>query len=367
MKKTTFIYPYLTSYILPVLRGMADSGLVQLDVIYSPPPQGAGYGNHVPFEHPNVSWVQVDEKHPFGNYFGMLQTGILGYLIKTRPDTILLWANPRYLSFWGVLVLGRILGIRIYARGHGLYKKKKISFLQKAIYKTILALSYRYVCYTLGVRDSLLSFVSEENKLIVDYNTLYNDYPVVPSQKNGNEKGVLYIGRVRPGCGIETLIQSIARLNLQEDFKIELHIIGDGPLKDFLVEQAEKFSWIRYYGKIFEQKEIATISHACRMGCIPGIAGLNIVHMLSLSLPILTYSEALWDKGPEHDYIQNQTNGWLDKKPKDVILLAETLCQLWKKTPQEIQSMQEGAFHTYEQLSTPPYHERLLKIMEEMK
>ena len=78
MKRVVFIYPYLTSYILPALQGMAESGRIQLDVIYAPFPSRQGFGEHLPFEHPNVSWIQVEERCLFGNLCGMYQKGKIG-------------------------------------------------------------------------------------------------------------------------------------------------------------------------------------------------------------------------------------------------------------------------------------------------
>ena len=291
MKTFLFIYPYLTSYILPVLQGIAESGRVQLHVVSGDSPSGLGFGAHLPFEHLNVRWIQVEEKCLLGNRLGMYQQGVLTHLIKTKPDVVLIWANPRYLSFWGILILGRMLRMQVYARGHGLFKKKKAGFFHRTMYRAIIALSYRYVCYTQEVKDSLLQLTQQKNKLVVDYNTLYNDSPVCPEEKTGQEKGIFYIGRMRSGCGVEALIQSVVQLNQKENLKIELHIIGDGPIRNFLVEKAKEFSWIKYYGKVFDQKKISDISRQCRLGCVPGFMGLNAVHMLSLSLPVVTHGD----------------------------------------------------------------------------
>lgn len=363
MKTIVFIYPYLTSYILPVLLGMAENKNIKLHVIFGVLPSKQGFGKHRPFEHPNISWIQVDEKHPFGNRFGMYQVGILFHIIKIKPDSILTWADPRHLSFWGILLLGRILKIRVYARGHGLFKKIKVGFFHKIMYRIILALSYRYICYTQGVKDSLLPLTQQKNKLVVDYNTLYNDAPVYPEEKTGQEKGIFYIGRVRSGCGVDALIQSVAQLNQKENLKIELHIIGDGPLGNFLVEKAKEFSWIKYYGKVFDQKKISDISRKCRLGCVPGFMGLNVVHMMSLSLPIITHSQLHLHMGPEPEYIQNNVNGWLMNRSDNIDELTRKIYTVWAIKKHDIQRMQSDAYATYELLSTPPFHERLLQII----
>jgi glycosyltransferase involved in cell wall biosynthesis len=337
---------------------------MQLDVIYCPPPPGEGFGEHLPFEHPNVRWLQVENESPFGKQFGMYQKGVLGYLIKTRPDAILIWANPRYLSFWGVLILGRMLSIPVYPRGHGLFKKKRVSIFYKMMYKLILTLSHKYVCYTPNVKASLLPLVKREERLAVDYNTLHNAHPITPDVKTGQEKGIFYIGRVRPGCGVDVLIQAVEHLNQQEGLDIELQVIGDGPMGDYLREKALQFSWVKYHGKVFDQKKISDISSQCRIGCVPGFMGLNAVHMMSLSLPVVTHAKLDQHMGPEPEYIQHKVNGWLIENPNNTASLVETLRELWQMPVDKFKLMQENAYKTYGDLSRPSYHERLMHILE---
>jgi len=365
VKRIVIISSILTSYILPALQGMAESRRVQLDVIYGPPPSGEGFGKHLPFEHPNASWMQVEERHPFGNRFGMYQKGILGHLIKTHPDAILIWANPRYLSFWAVLVAGRLLGIPVYARGHGLVKEKHQDILHRLMYKLILGLCHKYICYTLSVKESLMPLTKNDKKLVVDFNTLYNDFPVLPDKKNGTEPGIFYLGRVRPKCGVKELIETVNYLNREDFLNIELHIVGSGPLEPFILQEAEKYPWVHYYGEIYDQKRLAAISQNCRFGCVPGFMGLNVVHMMSLSLPVVTHAQLDQHMGPEPEYIQHKKNGWLFERPNDESSLRNALRELWLMPEEDVEIMQENAYRAYEKLSNPPYHERLLRILED--
>ena len=365
MKRVVFIYPYLTSYILPVLLGMAESGQVSIDVVYGPIPSGMGFENQPHPEHPNLSWIQVQEFRPFGNRFSMYQKGVINHILKTRPDSIIIWANPRFISFWGVLIVGKILNIPVFSRGHGIFKKKRVGILNKMMYKLILTLSHRYICYTPEVKTSLTPLVKNLDKLVVDYNTLYNDYPVKPTEKTGLEKGIFYIGRVRGGCGVDILIQAVDQLNQKEDLNIDLHIIGDGPFGGFLQDQAAKFHWLTYHGKIFDQKKISDISRQCRLGCVPGFMGLNVVHMLSLSLPVVTHAQLDKHMGPEPEYVQHEQNGWLLNNPNDLPALTEALRQLWLLPNDKFRVFQENSYKTFLALSNPPFHERLLKILEE--
>lgn len=364
MKRIVSVYQLLTSYLIPVFRDIAESDRVQLQVIYGPPIPEEGFGEHLPFDHPNISWLEVEDKHPFGDRLGMYYKGLLHHLFTNRPDAIMIWANPRYLSFWGILIFGYLFNIKIYPRGHGLFKKVQPHILYRVMYKAILSLSYKYICYTPAVKKSLLPLVNREEKLAVDYNTLTNEAPILPDLKTGQENGIFYIGRVRPGCGVEELILAVQHLNEHEGFNINLHVIGGGLLEQCLQEKKLQFSWLNYYGKVFDQKRISEISLQCRFGCVPGFMGLNVVHMMSLSLPVVTHGQLHRHMGPEPEYIQSQSNGWLMEKPNDLSALMNLIRELWLMPKDKFKIVQQQAYRTYEKLSEPPYHERLLRILE---
>jgi glycosyltransferase involved in cell wall biosynthesis len=322
-----------------------------------------GHDNYLPFTHPNVTWVQLTEAYPFGKSFGIWYSRLMRHIFQIKPDVIITWANPRYLSYWVLLLIGRLSGIPVYSRGHGLVKKINPSLLHRLMFKTMINFSTKYICYTSNVKESLEPLLKDKRKLVVDNNTLENDYPVLPDQKTGGENGIFFIGRVRPGCGVELLVQAIEHLHRKPGFDMELHIIGDGPLGEYLQECSVKYDWFKYYGKLFDQKVISEISHNCRFGCGPGFMGLNVVHMMSLSLPVLTHRDFSAHMGPEPIYVVHEKNGWLVDQANTLPLIENAILELWKMPVERMQLLQTNAFRTYVELSNPPYHIRLLSII----
>jgi hypothetical protein len=53
------------------------------------------------------------------------------------------------------------------------------------------------------------------------------------------------------------------------------------------------------------------------------------------------------------------------EKPNNVASLVETLRELWLMPVDKFKILQENAYKTYEKLSNPPFHERLLQILEQ--
>ena len=359
MKRIAFIYPILTHYNLPILRNLANK--VFLDVFYSPTNSVSGFGDVQPFEHPHISWHPVKEWLLFGSkQFGMYQAGIAYRLLLTRPNAVVLWANPRYLSFWVILVFGYLFQVPIYTRGHGLYKKRKVSFLYRLMYQLIVNLSVKYICYTPIVKQSLLRAGIPADKLAVDYNTLCVESAVPAEEKTGEERGVLFIGRLRPQCDIDVLVTAIEMV--RGEYNIDLHVIGSGPLENEVQNMASRLSWIHYHGAVFDQKRISTISRSCRVGCYPGTAGLSVVHLMALSLPVITHSE-LYAHGPEAIYIQHEKNGFFYGYKRETERLADTIRKVFELPREQTQIMQRNAYKTYHELSTPLYHQRLLDIL----
>ena len=361
MKRICIIYPRITKYILPVIEGLSEK--CDLDFIYSAAAPEEGFGEHQLPQNEHIRWLPVKLLTPFGKKVGQFQSGLVSYLAHGRPDAVIIFANPRYISYWLVLIAGKIMHIPIYSRGHGLYKKVKVSMGYKILYSTMINLSEKYLCYTDSVRDTLLPLVKNPDKLAVDYNTQYNEFPVPPQEKTGQEKGILFIGRLRERCGIEELIAAVRGLRAGGTFDLDLHIIGDGVLGNWVRERSKDDAWIHYHGMVYEDRQIQEISRECRFGVFPGDAGLSVVHMMSLSLPPLTHNYMYTHMGPEPSYIRSGENGWFYDKLSTTQTLSSVIADLAKIPPAEMQLMQTHAFQTYQKLSDPPFHERLWLIL----
>jgi glycosyltransferase involved in cell wall biosynthesis len=361
MKRICIIDPVATKYILPLVQGLSEH--CYLDYIYSPAPTEAGFGEHQLPQNEHIRWLSVNTLSPFGKNFGLFQRGLVSYMVHNRPDAVIIFANPRYLSYWFVLIAGKILHIPIYSRGHGVYKKVKLNVAYKVMYSLMIGLSEKYICYTESVKDSLLPLTKNPAKLVVEYNTLYNDYPVYPQEKTGQEKGILFIGRLRQRCGIEELIAALRNLRAGGEFDLDLHIIGDGVLGDWVRKTSKDEAWIHYHGMVYEDRKIQEISCACRFGVFPGDAGLSVVHMMSLSLPPLTHDTMHTHMGPEPSYIQSGINGWFYDRTSKTKTLSSVISDLAWIPPAKMKNFQNNAFETYQKLSTPPHHERIWAIL----
>ncbi len=364
MKTVYIIQPILTDYRIQVYREL--SHLCHLTIIYSPTPNNSqGFGDLSQIaNNKTIRWIQIPTLCPFGEKLGMYQCGIINSLRKNRPDKVILFSNLRYFSFWTTLIWCRLNKIPIFLHGHGVYKKKQLGLLWKIIYKIIFKLSSGYICYTPLVADSLLNLGLPKQKIVVAENSLDNPFPVLPAEKKGDENGILFIGRLRFGCGMDNLIKATARMRQQGYPDIVLHIIGGGEKLTEFQKYYGRETWIIFYGECYDAKRIAEISRQCRVGCYPGNAGLSVVHMFSLSLPPITHNDMKNHQGPEPSYIVSGENGLLFEQENPEQGIMDALKEIFDN-PQKLKHLQTNAYKTYEMLTQPSLAMRMFNIIND--
>lgn len=293
----------------------------------------------------------------------MIQWGVGRYIRRERPNAIMIFGNPRYLSFWTTLLWGKLLGIPVHVHGHGLYKKRHIGAFHRLIMTFLLKLATSYICYAPIVRQSFLDHSFSEQKLSVAHNSLINRFPVQPREKRGDERGILFIGRLRKGSNVPLLVRVIERLRRVDGFPLRLHVIGTGEETQSVQTETSNFPWVVLHGEIYPQEQIREVSLDCFLGCYPGNAGLSVEHLMSLSLPVITHDDLPAHQGPEPSFVRNGVEGLLyDHRTPE-----ESLYQALKSLatdPLRLARMQHSAFEEYQRLVNPPLSERLWSIID---
>ena len=104
MKKICFVYPYITSYIIPLIEGMSEND--QVDFFFSPNPSRAGFGVFNYGDTNNLNWIEVETFTPFGEKFGMYQRGVISHIIRSRPEAVIIFAKSPIYQFLDDLNLG---------------------------------------------------------------------------------------------------------------------------------------------------------------------------------------------------------------------------------------------------------------------
>lgn len=292
----------------------------------------------------------------------MIQWGIAKYVFRERPDAIIISGNPRYLTFWTTLFLGKLWGIPTYAHGHGLFKKRKIRVLYRLMMNVLLKFVTSYICYAPIVRQSFIDHGFADQKLSVAHNSMVNQFPVRPDEKTGKESGILFIGRLREGSKVDLLVRVLERIRRVDGLPLTLHVIGTGEQAAILQKEAADRPWITLHGEIYDAEQIQLISRDCFLGCYPGNAGLSVEHLMSLSLPVVTHDDLRSHQGPEPSFIRNGVAGLLydHRDPRESLYRA---IKSLATDPGRLTGMRQAAFEDYQHLANPPLSARLWSII----
>lgn len=352
-----WVQPVLASYRRPVLSALARRFDVTLltDIEAT---RRQGFDNSLPDD---ARVVDAPIRSALGGRLGF-QRRVLSTLIRQRPDMLLLPANPRHLSYWLSLLAARVVGVRVFSHGQGLYRHREAGHFRRAMYRLMATLSHRYICYTALSGDSMREIGCRPDRLAVAENSVTLDHTVPPARRTQGATGILFVGRLRAGCRLDTLFAAVeAERAAGRD--ITVHVVGDGPERADLQRRYGDAGWIVWHGAVFDEETIARISLACRVGCYPGDAGLSVVHFFGLSLPPIVHDRISTHMGPEPSYVRDGVNGFVFSQEEPVSSLQAILERIWALEPERFDSVRRQAFDTYVQLNAPPLGDRIGEVL----
>jgi glycosyltransferase involved in cell wall biosynthesis len=359
MKKLAVIQPHLTNASREMFLELARH--CPLDLVVSPEPAGMGFRVAQLAKEPRIRCFSGPTFMPLGQKFGWIQWSVVRYILRERPEAVFLNANPRYLTFWIALLWAKALAIPVYTHGHGFYRRGRIGAPYKLMMIALLKLVTSYICYAPMVRQAFLDNGFSGGKLVVAHNSLINRFPVLPEEKTGTEPGVLFIGRLRRGSHLDLLVRVIERIRREDAFPLLLHVVGDGEEAGALRAWARNYPWAVFHGGLYDSEQIRKVSLECFAGCYPGKAGLSVVHMMSLSLPVITHDD-LPGHGPEPSFIRDGISGVLYDHADPEQSLYRAVRSL-ASDPAKVAEMRRNAFADYQSLAHPSLAERLWAII----
>lgn len=156
------------------------------------------------------------------------------------------------------------------------------------------------------------------------------------------------------------MIQSLIRKN--SDLNFHLHLIGDGPEKEKLVDLVESLeleNYVTFHGIINDVENKLASSHVYVHAAISEPFGLVIAEALSASLPVICLNSG----GPA-DIIDHEKNGFLLPLETSPLDFAETILRL-VQDPDRYHSMAENAQKKGAQLDIKNCIADLLRLYKE--
>lgn len=168
--------------------------------------------------------------------------------------------------------------------------------------------------------------------------------------EENREDYYLYIGRLTPEKGIETLLKA------RQLYQFNLKIVGDGPLRSMVQQQASANSGLEYLG--FQGRdEVMAILKKAKALIFPSewmeTFGMTVVEAFATGTPVIAANIG----GAAH-LVQHRYNG-LHFAPQQAADLAEQV-ELFDQNPVMAHELSCNARKTYEQFYTPEANYKLL-------
>ncbi len=351
-RSLAIVQPYLTEYRRPVYDELAED----YEVTVLCDTANADFGDcagDVGFRVHPIKMHQL-----FGGRL-LRQPGVIRYLVSQRPQRVFCFGNPRNLTFWSILWICRLLGLQCFVHTQGPYKHQPPSLFQRITYFCIAVLCHRCIGYAPISAQAMTAILPRFLHRKIRF--AENSYPIpaISMTNRANSQHILFIGRLRPGCGIELLLEAM-RLVWQTYPQAVLDVVGGGELAGLMQPPP---SGIVYHGTVYEHDAIAEIAGKCVLGVYPGDAGLSVLHYLALGLPVVVHDDITRHMGPEPSFIEFGKTGFgftRDDRSSLAAAIEQALGQ-----PARLAEMGAAARAAYDKLSNPSLAKRFAVILAE--
>lgn len=208
-----------------------------------------------------------------------------------------------------------------------------------------------YIALTDFSRQKYIEGGLPKNKIAIKPNFISED----PGQGSGQGDYAIFVGRLSPEKGVETMLDAWRLLG----DTIPLKIVGDGPLSDEADSAAETLPSVEYLGRI-DNDQVLNLMKNAQFLVFPSLwfenFPMTIVEAFATGLPVLASN-----LGNTANLIQSGKTG-LHFEPgnaEDLALQATWLAE----NPKAVAQMRFAARTTYEQQFTPSQNYRILSTI----
>lgn len=217
-------------------------------------------------------------------------------------------------------------------------EQTKDNFLEKKIYKTLIKRLYNYadsiISLSEGAKiDLVANFGIKENKIKVIYNPLNINLIQTKSREkvkdinlNKNSKKIVCVGSLVKSKGHRYLIEALRILNFEKNYNIEAYFIGEGKLKEELINEVnlkKLINKVHFLG--FKSNPYKYVKNS-DIFVLPALwegFGNVIVEAMACGIPVISSN---CESGPK-EIIEDNYNGLLIE-PQNVNDLVEKIQSL---------------------------------------
>lgn len=255
------------------------------------------------------------------------QSGVISECCRTKFEYAVFTSEMSRLSTWIAAVICRLRGIKVVFWAHGLYGYE--SGLKLWLKKIFFRLPNKFAMYERRGKNILVKHGFKPDNLYVVFNSLdYDAHKLLNKELQGLDKKeifsffydsslpvAIFIGRLTKTKKLDMLLQAINQMN-NEETKVNLVIIGDGPERENLEEMGKtglKKKWLYFSGACYKEEVIGKFLSTSDLCVSPGNVGLTAIHSLSFGTPVCTHDNMVHQM-PEAETIKDGYNGFFFKE-----------------------------------------------------
>lgn len=242
-----------------------------------------------------------------GKAYLCLQQGLLGWLQRTRPDALIVEANPRYLRTPTAIRWMRAQGKPVIGWGLGAPEiSGPFSRLRMESRRRLLSQFDALITYSRQGAEQYRALGFAANRVFVAPNAAaprpVNPMPQRFPEFNGTPR-LLYVGRLQARKRLDVLLRACAAL--PAEVQPELDIVGEGPIRADLETLANQvYPRTKFHGARHGE-ELAPFYTTADLFVLPGTGGLAVQQAMAYGLPVMV-GEA---DGTQSDLVR-PGNGW---------------------------------------------------------
>lgn len=346
MKKILVVYPHLPHYRFGVFQKMSLSKRYEFEFAAGPSSRDGSI--------PCLTANDVERFAALRNtWIGPIlwQHGLLRLISSGRFDGVIFLGDASHASTWAATILCRLRRIKTFFWTIGWHRVDKgpKRNLRNLFYRLADGLMlYGYSGIKLGLQNGFTkknAWVignSQESKLNgsfvkseLEVSAFIAALPTSPSPKIG---AVVRLNRVKR---LDLLLEAIALLRSQ-DYDFEVLLIGEGPAREELHEQAKRLGVPLFMpGAAYDEREISAAYELISVTVIPVWAGLSAVQSLTHGRPVVT-TDDICQQAPESECIRDGITGMFFEEGS-IESLAECILACHKMRIQNPDKFEEAA------------------------
>jgi glycosyltransferase involved in cell wall biosynthesis len=245
-----------------------------------------------------------------GSFYCCYQRGFIDWLEERNPDSLIVEANPRYLSTPAAVRWMHARGRKVIGWGLGAPKQTWVWNRFISQFDAMLSYSQR------GAEEyAALGFPRE--KIFVAHNSVSPKPNQKPDDKplTADCETILFVGRLQARKRVNSLLKACAEIESTP----RLLIVGDGPERGALEALAKEVYPSAEFIGAKHGAELKPYFEQVDLFVLPGTGGLAVQEAMSYGLPVIVAK----GDGTQDDLVRAE-NGW-QIQPEDYDALVSTM------------------------------------------